>query len=120
MKMLSDGAFRLNGCHLAVGGKELIMSVKNRFTKEHISMSEIASLEVASVESIHRFGGALTLGMVGGLALGPVGLLAGLFTGGRGHDTTFICKLKDGRSFMATTSTSAYNQIRGATLGVAA
>jgi len=52
-------------------------------TFEGIAGTELAEIEVASEEGAKRIGGALAWGTVGALALGPVGLLAGLLLGGK-------------------------------------
>jgi hypothetical protein len=78
------------------------MGLPGRVFAERISYSQISELELATEENMNRLSGALGLGLVGDLALGPIGLLAGLIRGGRGRQFTFVCILKDGRRFLAT------------------
>ncbi|MBA9034329.1 MULTISPECIES: hypothetical protein [Rhizobium] len=85
------------------------------FFRESIRIDEVDTVEVASEESVKRLGGTLGWGAVGGLILGPVGLLAGLLAGGRGKDVTFVCKLKDGRKFLATAPSKTYTELQAVT-----
>ncbi len=75
---------------------------------EGIHKSRLATIELASEESVKRVGGTLGWGVVGGVLLGPVGLLAGLLAGGRGKDVTFIATFKDGRKLLGTTDNKSY------------
>lgn len=92
----------------------LVMKKEGKFLREKIPVSEIQELEIASEESVKRIGGTVGWGAVGGVLLGPVGLLAGLLAGGRSKDTTFVCKLKDGRKFMGTASSKLYTKLSAA------
>ena len=74
--------------------------------------NQIEAIELASEESAVRLGGAAGWGAVGALALGPVGLLAGLVLGGKGKDVTFIMLLKDGRKMLATTDSKTYTKLK--------
>lgn len=84
------------------------------FKSEKLPASEIAELEVASEESMKRMGGAIGWGIVGGLALGGIGALAGVLAGGRSKEVTFICKFKDGRKLLATTDSKTFTEIQSA------
>lgn len=110
------GDFKKGNDHQYVAGKPgtLIMKIDGKFFREKIPVSEIQELEPASEETVKRIGGAVGWGVVGGVLLGPVGLLAGFLAGGQGKDVTFVCKFKDGRKFMATTSSKTYIQLTGA------
>lgn len=74
--------------------------------------NDIESVELATEESAVRLGGAAGWGTVGAIALGPVGLLAGLVLGGKGKDITFIVLFKDGRKMLATTDSKTYTKIQ--------
>lgn len=82
------------------------------FTHETVKADQIEALEVASEESVKRLGGTLGWGVVGGLALGGVGALAGLLVGGRAKEVTFVCKFKDGRKLLATVDSGTYQTIQ--------
>lgn len=107
------GDFKKGNDHQYLDSKNgiLIMKKEGKFFREEIPASEIEELEVASEENVKRIGGSIGWGVVGGALLGPVGLLAGLIGGGRSKDVTFVCKLKDGRKFMATAPAKVYTQI---------
>ena len=109
------GDFQKGGDHQFVKerGKRgvLIMKTEGTFFREKIYITEVAEVAAASEESVTHFGGAVGWGVVGGVLLGPIGLLAGLLTGGKGKDVTFVCKLKDGRKFMATAPSNVYTEL---------
>lgn len=91
---------------------EFNLRSEGRRSGERIPYSDIIELEVASEESVNRMGGTVGWGLAGGAILGPIGLLAGALAGGRGQDTIFLCKLSDGRKFMARSSTKTYTEIQ--------
>lgn len=84
------------------------------FGFEGIPTSSLASVEVATEETVKRVGGTVGWGAAGAVLLGPVGLLAGLLMGGRGKDVTFIAQFKDGRKMLATTDAKTYTKIQAA------
>lgn len=84
------------------------------WTKQTISASTLTSLEVASEENVKRLGGVVGWGAVGALALGPVGLLAGLLGGGNKKDVTFVAVFDDGRKMLATTDSKAFTKMQAA------
>ena len=88
-----------------------LMKRNGKFFREKIYPKQIESVQLASEEAVISLGGAAAFGTAGAVLLGPVGLLAGLVLGGRGKDTTFICKLLDGRKFMATARTRVYKDL---------
>jgi len=90
-----------------------LMGVEDR-RLESVDARNIEALEVASEESVKRFGGTVGWGLAGGLLLGPLGLAAGLLTGGQGKDVTFVCKLKDGRKFLATAPSKTFTALQAA------
>lgn len=73
-------------------------------------------MAVASEEAIKSVGGTIGWGIAGGVALGPVGLLAGLVLGGKRKEVTFIAKFKDGRKVIATTDSKTWVQIQAAAI----
>jgi hypothetical protein len=73
--------------------------------------SDVEEVSVATEENVKRVGGTVGWGAVGAIALGPIGLLAGLLLGGRGKDVTFILKLKDGRKMLATTDSKTFTKL---------
>lgn len=92
----------------------LLLKSQGKFLREKVGTDQIEELEAASEENVKRLGGTVGWGIAGGVLLGPVGLLAGLIAGGRGKDVTFVCKLKDGRKFMATAPSDVYTKLLAA------
>ncbi len=82
------------------------------FQQETVMGNQLASIEIASEESVKRIGGAAGWGAIGALALGPVGLLAGMLLGGRGKDVTLIATFKDGRKLLATTDSKTFVKLQ--------
>lgn len=107
------GDFKKGKEHQLVGGK-LVMKRADQFFRETIELDELESVEMASEEAVKRLGGTVGWGLAGGVLLGPVGLLAGLLAGGRGKDVTFVCKLKDGRKFLATGPSKVFTELSAA------
>lgn len=75
------------------------------------SGDDIDEITLATEDSVKKIGGTVGWGAVGALALGPVGLLAGLLLGGKGKDVTFVLKLKDGQKMLATTDSKTYTKL---------
>jgi hypothetical protein len=90
---------------------KLLMKRNGKFFRESIRPAQVESVQLASEEAVLSLGGAAAFGTAGAILLGPVGLLAGLVLGGRGNHTTFICKLTDGRKFMATARTRVFKEL---------
>ncbi|MEN5304401.1 hypothetical protein [Pseudomonas sp. TWI628] len=78
---------------------------------ERISLARIADLRLASLESSRNLGTALGWGVAGALVAGPVGLLAGLWLGGKEEEATFLATFKDGRKLMAITDGKTWSKI---------
>lgn len=96
-------------------GKALLQGLFGKKPKaEKISITEVEELEAASEENVKRIGGTLGWGATGAVLLGPVGLLAGLLLGGKGKEVVIVCKLKDGRKFLAVVDSGTYQKIQSA------
>jgi len=108
------GDFRKGNEHQFLRGK-LLMKKPSGFFRETVPLDDIEAVEVASEEAVKRLGGTIGWGVAGAVLLGPLGLLAGLLAGGRGKDVTFICKLKDGRKFLATGSSKMFINLQAST-----
>lgn len=106
------GDFAKGREHQLLAGK-LIMKVGGKFFRETIPVTQIELIEKASEEAVKRVGGTLGWGIAGAVLLGPVGMLAGLMLGGKGKDVTFVCRLKDGRKFLATASAKMFVELAG-------
>ncbi|GAB7553338.1 hypothetical protein NRB_28440 [Novosphingobium sp. 11B] len=82
---------------------------------ETISVSKLIDVQVATEESIRKWGSAIGFGIGGALLLGPVGLLAGVL-GGKRKEVTFVATLDDGRGFIATSDAEVFAKLKGASL----
>ena len=80
---------------------------------ERIPVSRIKNITVANHEINRSLGGALGWGMAGALVLGPVGLVAGLWLGGKEEQVTFIATFKDGRKLTAVADSRTFSKLNG-------
>ena len=83
--------------------------------QKDFAMSSVASVEVASEESVKRVGGAVGWGLAGAAMFGPAGFIVGGMLGGQGKDVTFVGTLTDGKRFMATAKSAVYSKFMAAT-----
>ncbi len=107
------GDFAKGAHHQCVSGN-LLMKNDGRFLRETIPLSEIVEIRKEMEGTGGSFGGAVGLGLVGGLVLGPLGAAAGLLKGGVTTYITFICSLKDGRTFIASAKRKVFEEISAA------
>ncbi|KJK19738.1 hypothetical protein ACIOVF_18560 [Pseudomonas sp. NPDC087612] len=80
---------------------------------EKIALTRITDLIVANQESSRSLSSALGWGVAGALVAGPVGLIAGLWLGGKEEEVTFLATFKDGRKLMAITDKKTWSKIDG-------
>jgi len=73
----------------------------------------LASFYHATLLKHENLGSALKWGLAGALVLGPVGLIVGIWLGGKSEEITFIATLKDGRKLMAITDGKTYSRLAG-------
>jgi hypothetical protein len=111
------GDFRPGKAHQLISGGwgrgKLVMDTGHLF-RERIPITQVAEIEMASQESATRIGGAIGWGVAGELLFGPAGLLAGALIGGRGTDVSFVCRLRDGRKFVATSPSGIFQKLNAA------
>lgn len=86
---------------------KLVLPVEGKFWPEEVLLKDI-QFEIATEENVKKMTGTIGWGAVGAIALGPVGLMAGLLLGGRKKEVTFIGQISDGRRFLATTDNATY------------
>lgn len=115
MKVLG-GDFGKGDGFYAFGGMSLPDPSSIWGSKINLQCSDLTEVALATEDSVKKLGGAAGWGAVGALALGPVGLLAGVILGGNKKEVTFIAKLNDGRKFMATVDSKTYTKILAATM----
>ena len=77
----------------------------------HYTMSDVDDLDEVSEENKVQVLGAAGWGTVGALALGPVGLLAGLVLGGRGKKVVFAVKFNDGKRALVEVNQKVWKKI---------
>lgn len=94
--------------------KGFLLPVSGSMTRESISAKSMTELTVATEESVKRIGGTVGWGLVGGAALGGLGLLAGLIAGGQGKDVIFVCQFDDGRKLLGRTDSKTYQKMQAA------
>lgn len=82
-----------------------------------VATYDLAICERATEESVRRLAPALGWGALGGLLLGPAGLLAGLLVGARARRlVTFVAATRDGRRMVATADEGDFAILRAAVL----
>jgi len=95
-------------------GSLTLKTEEHAWVGETIPVSELQTVEIATEETVKKLGGTIGWGAVGGLLLGPAGLLAGLLLGGRKKEITFVAQFKDGRRLLATTDSATFIKLKGA------
>lgn len=88
----------------------------NKTFGENISLGKanIKSVEMMDEEKRKKLAGTAGWGLVGALALGPVGAIGGMLLGGNKKEIVFTCELQDGRKFMASTDSKTWIKIQSA------
>jgi hypothetical protein len=72
--------------------------------------NKVSSVELITEEKRKDLLKSAAWGVIGAVALGPVGALAGVLAGGNKQSTCFTCVLNDGRKFMAVSDTGTYQR----------
>jgi hypothetical protein len=71
----------------------------------------VANVSLQTEQSVKKLSGTLGWGLAGAVALGPLGMVAGLVMGGNRKEVCALCELKDGRKFLATMDNKIYQQL---------
>lgn len=71
----------------------------------------LISAEILTEESKSSIMGKAGWGAIGAIALGPLGLLAGVLGGGHSKEICVACEFTDGRKFIATVSPSEHRDL---------
>lgn len=85
---------------------------ESRWSNTKISASNISSLEIATEENIKSISGTFAGGIIGGVILGPVGMIGGLLLGGNKKEVTFAATFNDGKKIFATTDSLTFTKIQ--------
>lgn len=89
-----------------------VLVISGKVKNEEINSNRLRSVEVATEEAIKKLPGSIGLGLVGGLLLGPVGMVAGVLAGGNKKEITFTATFHDNRSFVATTDPKTFANLK--------
>ncbi|MNX86186.1 hypothetical protein D3C86_1180570 [compost metagenome] len=92
-------------------GAITVRTSKSPLQGEKISLNRIKEMTVANQESNRSLGSTLGWGMAGALVGGPIGMIAGMWLGGKEEEVTFVAKFKDGRKLMAITDAKTYTKM---------
>lgn len=74
----------------------------------------VESIEKIDEQNAKRLAGTALWGAAGAILLGPLGAIGGMMIGGNGKSIAFVCILKDGQKFMATTDSKTWAKIQSA------
>lgn len=106
------GDFPKGDASVHFGIMSLPWSSGDGFTGKTLDLkTELEQVDVATEETVKKIGGTLGWGAVGAIALGPVGLLAGLLLGGRKSEVTFVAIFKGGKKMLGTTDNDTFKKI---------
>lgn len=97
MKVLA-GDFK-KGCDVRFAGERLQIQ-KGIFSFLYIDLADIASFDVVTEDNRMSILGKVGWGAVGAVALGPLGLLAGVIGGGNRRDRVMAIETRDGRRLL--------------------
>jgi hypothetical protein len=89
-----------------------IKTNEHPFMGEKIPTWNIKSVEEVSHEEAKKLAGTVGMGILGTILLGPIGLLLGLFFGGRKNVVIFKAKLCDGRKFLGECKRKHFSKLQ--------
>lgn len=75
---------------------------------------DIESVESLDEEKVKKLAGTALWGVAGAALLGPLGAVGGMLIGGNTKEVSFAGRLKDGRTFLATTDAKTWKKIMAA------
>lgn len=87
---------------------------KVNFINNDIQNIEIQNIEIITEENKKKFIGTAGWGLVCGLALGPLGLIAGILAGGNKKEFLIACELKNGKKLIAKVDSKIYKSLLSA------
>jgi hypothetical protein len=99
----------------AVHFGQIVFPWRSGWSQETRAFGTLKTVMPASEENVKKMAGSVGWGLVGGLALGPIGLLAGVLAGGNKKEVTFIAEFSDGKKFMGTTDSKTFTKMTAAT-----
>lgn len=91
-----------------------ILPIEGSWKGEKYESKDVETVEIATEEKTKKMAGAIGWGIVGGIATGGIGALAGILAGGNKKTVVFIVHLKNGKKFMGETDAKHYQTISAA------
>ena len=82
------------------GKFDALIITKGLFQTDKVKRDDLLSADIVTAENQTSIAGKLGWGAVGGVALGPLGLLAGVLGGGNKQTMVVAVALKDGRKVL--------------------
>lgn len=86
-------------CDVRFSGARLQIQ-KSIFSFDYIDLADVSSFAVVTEENKASIVGKVGWGAVGAIALGPLGLLAGVIGGGNRRDRVMVVEIRDGRRIL--------------------
>ncbi len=84
------------------------------FAHDVVALAEIESADIVTQANQTSIAGKMGWGAVGAVALGPLGLLAGVIGGGNRSSTIIAVKFKDGRAVLLEGKSTEMQSVLGA------
>lgn len=101
-------------CDVRFAGGRLQVQ-KGIFSFEYIDLADISSFEVVTEDNKASIMGKVGWGAVGAIALGPLGLLAGVIGGGNRRDRVMAIETRHGKRVLLKGSAKDVEQFTAAT-----
>ncbi len=73
--------------------------------------NNVKMIQQLDEETKKKLAGMAGWGLVGAVALGPLGAVGGMLIGGRKREISFVCEFNDGKKFMAKTDSKTFTTI---------
>jgi hypothetical protein len=110
-KIIAGDFSKDNVIKIVAGKPAIVPKDGGLFSKVNFINNDIKSIEIITEENKKKFIGTAGWGLVGGLALGPLGLIAGILAGGNKKEILIACELKDGKKLIAEVDSKIYKSM---------
>lgn len=104
------------GCGVMLAGPRLQFQ-RGTFSFDYVAFSDIDTFDVVTEENRASIFGKVGWGAVGAIALGPLGLLAGVLGGGNRRERVMVMRTIDGRRAMIKGTAKDVERIKAAMFG---
>src|SRR5689334_15305051 len=111
-KIFNNNKVKILGGDVATGEWEYSMGTLWGAFEQIELRSDIKKITPQTEESVKKLPEAAAWGLLG-LALGPMGLLAGVVFGGNRKSVCALVELNDGRKFLAVMDSKIYQEVLG-------